>query len=219
MKKLLWLSPLLTLWGCVSISTHEKLRKEWQGSREIIENLQVELAKQEQENEQLRSSEEDLRTKISEIRSTYEELVEGLKDDIRGGDVGVENVNGKLTITMGNKVLFKSGSADLQIKGQKILLTVSKSLKKVTDSFIQIEGHSDNVKIAGALKNRYPTNWELSADRATSVVRFLQEKGGIDPSILILSAFSEYRPTGDNATASGREENRRVEISLIPKKP
>lgn len=180
-------------------------------SRELIDNLQAKLASQEQQNEVLRSS-------ISDVRSTYDELVESLKDDIRGGNVGVENNDGKLTITMGNKVLFKSGRAELEPKGQQILLTISNSLKKVTDSYIQIEGHTDNVKIAGSLKRRYPTNWELSADRATSVVRFLQEKGGIDPTLLILSAFSEYRPAADNSSSPGRESNRRVEISLVPKK-
>jgi chemotaxis protein MotB len=211
MKYLFFLLPLLVLPSCVSISTHEKLRREWEQSRELIDNLQTKLASQEQQNEELRTS-------ISEVRSTYDELVESLKDDIRGGNVGVENVDGKLTITMGNKVLFKSGRAELEPKGQKILLTIANSLKKITDSYIQIEGHTDNVKISGSLKRRYPTNWELSADRATSVVRFLQEKGGVDPSLLILSAFSEYRPAADNSSPVGREENRRVEISLVPKK-
>lgn len=211
MRLCYWGFFCLVFTGCISISTHERLRREWELSRELIDNLQAKLASQEQQNEVLRSS-------ISDVRSTYDELVESLKDDIRGGNVGVENNDGKLTITMGNKVLFKSGRAELEPKGQQILLTISNSLKKVTDSYIQIEGHTDNVKIAGSLKRRYPTNWELSADRATSVVRFLQEKGGIDPTLLILSAFSEYRPAADNSSSPGRESNRRVEISLVPKK-
>jgi len=183
-----------------------------------VQQLENQLSEQEKQNETLRSSEESLREKISEVRSTYDELVESLKDDIRGGDVGLQNVDGKLTITMGNQVLFPSGSAILQLRGQKILLTVARSLKKVTDSYIQIDGHSDNVRITGALKSRYPTNWELSADRATSVVRFLQDKGGVDPALLILSAFSEFRPAADNTSPQGRKQNRRVEISLVPKK-
>jgi chemotaxis protein MotB len=213
------LCSLVLFPACVSISTHEKLRKDYEASRGRLEELESRLAESEKQNEDLKTSQEELKNKIDEIRSTYDELVESLKDDIRQGDIGLQNVNGKLTITMGNQVLFKSGSAALQTKGQKILSAISKSLRKVKDNDIQVEGHSDNIRISGPLKSRYPTNWELSADRATSVVRFLQEKGGVDPTMIVLSAFSEYRPAADNASPAGREKNRRVEISLIPKKP
>ena len=89
-------------------------------------------------------------------------------------------------------------------------------LKNVDDKNIRIEGHTDNVKIIGRLALVYPTNWELSAARAINVSRYLQEKG-IAPAVLSATAFGEYQPVADNATAEGRAKNRRIAIILQPK--
>ncbi|MBC8392582.1 MAG: OmpA family protein [Deltaproteobacteria bacterium] len=74
----------------------------------------------------------------------------------------------------------------------------------------------DNVQIGSKLAERYPTNWELSAGRATAVVRFLQEQTGLEPERLSACGCSYYQSVASNDTEEGRHENRRIEIILIP---
>ncbi|HSH70991.1 MAG TPA: OmpA family protein, partial [Deferrisomatales bacterium] len=79
-----------------------------------------------------------------------------------------------------------------------------------------VEGHTDDVPIRGVLAQRFPTNWELSAARALSVVRFLQEVGGVDPARLAAAGYGEYRPAVPNDSAENRARNRRIELKLVP---
>jgi chemotaxis protein MotB len=89
-------------------------------------------------------------------------------------------------------------------------------LKDVKDKRIQVEGHTDNVRIVSSLKKKFPTNWELSTARATEVVRYLQEAGGIAPKLLSATGYSEYQPVAPNDTDEGKHKNRRIEIVLLP---
>ncbi|HSB62402.1 MAG TPA: OmpA family protein, partial [Vicinamibacteria bacterium] len=84
---------------------------------------------------------------------------------------------------------------------------------------IEVQGHTDNVPIRGALAKRFATNWELSAARATHVARFLQDETEVDPGHLSATAFSEYKPKAGNDTDEGRRRNRRIEILLGPSLP
>jgi len=101
-------------------------------------------------------------------------------------------------------------------KGQEVILKLADSFRDNKDQNIGVEGHTDDVQIGAALLDRFPTNWELSAARATAVVRFLQEKGDIAPERLTASGFGFYRPVATNETPEGREQNRRIEIILVP---
>ena len=92
---------------------------------------------------------------------------------------------------------------------------VAEILRKITDRQIKVEGHTDNVPIGPAIIDRFPTNWELSTARATTVVRHLQERG-LDSKLLSAEGYSEYRPVASNETEEGRAKNRRIEIVLIP---
>ncbi len=78
-----------------------------------------------------------------------------------------------------------------------------------------MEGHTDNVPIGPAIIDKFPTNWELSTARATTVVRYLQERG-VNPGYLSAEGYSEYRPVAPNDTEEGKSKNRRIEIVLIP---
>lgn len=89
-------------------------------------------------------------------------------------------------------------------------------LKDIKDKRIQIEGHTDNVRIYSSLKTRFPTNGELSTARATQVARYLQEDGGINPQNLSATGYSEYQPVASNDKEEGRRKNRRIEIVLLP---
>ena len=80
---------------------------------------------------------------------------------------------------------------------------------------IQVQGHTDPIPIRSNLRDRYPTNWELAAARASQVVRLLAEQG-VEPDRLRAVSFGEYRPVASNKTAGGRAKNRRIEIRLEP---
>jgi chemotaxis protein MotB len=86
----------------------------------------------------------------------------------------------------------------------------------VKDKAISIEGHTDDVPIGAELSKQYPTNWELSAVRATTVARYLQENIGIDPGLLSAIGYGEYQPVTSNESEEGRAKNRRIEIVLVP---
>jgi chemotaxis protein MotB len=119
-------------------------------------------------------------------------------------------------MTMVDKILFPSGSADVSKGGKQVLDKVIAILKDIKDKRIQVEGHTDNVRIVSAIKTKYPTNWELSTARATQVVRYLQEAGGIDPKQLSAIGYAEYQPVALNDTDEGKAKNRRIEIVLLP---
>jgi chemotaxis protein MotB len=123
----------------------------------------------------------------------------------------------RLKVTMVDEILFDTGRAQVNPKGREVLLKIADSLRSQSHHNVVVEGHTDNVPIGSALKSRFATNWELSAARALSVVRFLQESGGMDPARLSAAAFGPYRPVAPNDTAEGRRKNRRIEIILVPK--
>ena len=148
--------------------------------------------------------------------STYQQLLKEMKTEIAQGQITIKELKGKLTMDVVDKILFASGEAKVKKEGLEVLDRVVEILKDVKDKNIRIEGHTDNVPIAGKLAKIYPTNWELSAARAINVSRYLQQQG-IDPSVLSATAFGEYQPIADNTTPEGWAKNRRIAIILLPK--
>jgi chemotaxis protein MotB len=153
---------------------------------------------------------------LAALHSTQDELVEGLKQEIADRQVQVERIKDKLKVDMVDEILFDSGEATIKPGGLAVLAKVGAALKKVTDRPIEVQGHTDNVPIKGALAQRFATNWELSAARALNVARFLQDTAGLDPTRLSATAYSEYHPRGSNDSEEGRRQNRRIEILLGP---
>lgn len=129
-------------------------------------------------------------------------------------ELSVEIKNGKVYVSMSDKLLFKSGSAAVEDKGREALKLLADVLNKNTDIDILIEGHTDNVPIKTAV---FKDNWDLSVARATSIVRILTLEHRIAPTRLTASGKGEYFPRADNATPEGRAKNRRTEIILSPK--
>lgn len=154
--------------------------------------------------------------KVREVSTTYDQLLEKMKGEIAKGQVTISELKGKLTVNMVDSILFDSGKADVKPEGLVVLGKVVDILKTVHDKAIRIEGHTDNVEIAGSLVQRYPTNWELSAARAINVARYLQ-KQAVEADSLSAAAFGQFKPVADNSTAVGRAKNRRIEIVLVPK--
>ncbi len=185
-----------------------------------INELREKNAVLETENASLKESIANLKKakeeEVKTVSKTYENLMQEMKGEIAQGQVAITELKGKLTLDVVDKILFASGEAEVKPEGLAVLQRVIEILKGVKDKAIRIEGHTDNVKIGGALARKYPTNWELSASRALNVTRYL-EKQGIDPALLAAVAYGEYKPLADNSTSEGRAKNRRIAIILQPK--
>ena len=238
--------PLILLAACVQKSKYVELETDLNHTHELFQaenkkvaDLRGHVAKLEDENnrhlntieaqkntikglegdlEKERSVVQQKDEKISDLEKTRAEIETSLKEQIAQKNIKIEEIEGKLKVTFVDKILFDSGSVKIKPKGREVLLTLADSFKDNKEQSIVVEGHTDDVQIGSALQDRFPTNWELSAARATSVVRFLQEKGSITPERLTASGFSFYKPVDTNETDEGRRQNRRIEIILIPER-
>lgn len=177
---------------------------------------QAELAEKEK---LLKNREERLKT-LEEIVRKQDELMNALtnrvKDALTGFDadeLSVEMRDGKVYVSMSDKLLFKSGSDKVEPKGEEALQKIAGVMVKNQDINLSIEGHTDSIPIK---MNCFEDNWDLSVARATSVVRILTDNS-VDPKRLTASGKGEFSPKADNTTREGRAKNRRTEIVLSPK--
>jgi chemotaxis protein MotB len=188
-------------------------------SKNIVK-LRTQISELEKENEDLQQEaearERQREAEMKEMKSTYDELLEGMKSEIDKGKITITQLKGKLKVNMLDEILFDSGRTTIKPEGVEVLNRVGEILLDVKDRAINVEGHTDNVPIGPELARRYPTNWELSAARATNVARYLQEKIGIDPTVLSATGYGEYQPASSNDNEEGRARNRRIEIVLVP---
>jgi len=165
---------------------------------------------------QIASLSEEKEKELGRLRSTYDTLVTDLKSEIEQGQITITKMADWLTVSMVDKILFASGEAEITAEGMKVLERVGNVLKNTEHKIIRVEGHTDNVPISPALAKKFETNWELSTARATTVVRFLQDKAGVAPERLEAVGLSEFHPVSTNATPDGKAQNRRIEIALLP---
>lgn len=196
---------------------HEQLQQE---QSQLSANLDEERKRVKAEAEDKARLEQERAAKEDEIRrltKTQEELSRSLKDEIAKGNITIQQVRDRLTINMVDRVLFDSGRADIKPAGVKVLKQVSDVLSKVGDKQIRIEGHTDNVPISTKLQDKFKTNWELSTARATIVVRYLIDQGGVQREVLSAVGYADTHPIASNDSEQGRSSNRRIEIVLYPK--
>jgi chemotaxis protein MotB len=184
---------------------------------EDLKNKSKELEKKEH---LLQDREQKLR-EMQSIIARQDSIVNGLNNIVKNALLGfnpdeltVEMKNGKVYVSMSDKLLFKSGSADVESKGKDALKKLAEVLNKNADIDILIEGHTDNVPIKTPV---YKDNWDLSAARATSVVRLLSNDYGLESKRLTASGKGEFFPVAPNQTTEGKAKNRRTEIILSPK--
>ncbi len=123
----------------------------------------------------------------------------------------VEATERGVVIHFTDRVLFDTGKAELKPEAVHVLEALAAELKQLPHA-IRVEGHTDNVPIHNPI---YPSNWELSTARASRVVRFFIDVGGIDPARLSAVGYGEYRPIATNETPEGRARNRRVDVVLL----
>lgn len=168
--------------------------------------LETELAQQRERREaELRMAQE-----------AYRKLIADLQTEITRKDIVINEFTDQLAITIVDRVLFPSGQATLTPEGRKILEKVGQALARGTDRQIQIEGHTDNQDIGPELKKRFASNWELSTARATEVVRYLLANTPLLAERLLAVGRADTMPVASNATEEGRQQNRRIEIILLP---
>jgi len=146
----------------------------------------------------------------------YERMVKNLEKEVSKGQLKLEEVQGRLTVSVAGQIVFEPGGVVVNPSGRAVLDKLAKLLKGITDKRIQVEGHTDNLPVRPESGRRYRNNWELSTLRAAAVVRYLHEKGGVDPTLLSSAGYGPYQPVATNETSAGRRKNRRIEIVLTP---
>ncbi len=173
------------------------------------------------QQEKLLADRERALKEMQAIIARQDSITRRLNDIVRNALLGfnsdeltVEVRNGKVYVSMSNKLLFRSGSANVETKGIEALKVLAEVLDKNPDIDVLVEGHTDNLPIRTA---QFRDNWDLSVVRATSIVRILTEDYKISPLRVTASGKGEFMPRATNDTPEGRASNRRTEIILSPK--
>jgi len=178
-----------------------------------LNKLKNELASN---TKRLNELESMIAAKDASMKKLKETLSKAL-NAFEGKGLTVEQKNGKVYVSMENKLLFQTGSWAVGTEGRKAVVEVGKVLAQNPDITVLIEGHTDNDKILGNIGGGIENNWDLSTKRATAIVTILGENNGIRKQNLTAAGRGEYAPLMSNDTPDGKAKNRRIEIILTPK--
>ena len=179
--------------------------------KKSLDALSKELEKR---NARLAELEKILQRKDSTVMALKKKVSDALLG-FEGQGLSVNIRNGKVYVSMEDKLLFKSGSTDIDEKGTLALKRLAKILEQNPDINIMVEGHTDDVPVLKG--SRYQDNWDLSVLRATSVIRVILENSKIDPKRITAAGRGEHLPVDPRKTPDARQKNRRTEIILTPK--
>jgi chemotaxis protein MotB len=174
-----------------------------------INNLNAELSNL----EKLTQKQKD---ELARMEDQAKELEKQLADEIQKGDITLKRFHDRLIIDIGEKISFDSGKADLKKDVMPALRKISTILNNYPGNRIIIEGHTDNVPIS---TSRFRDNWQLSTERALSVLNYILREKGVNPTRFSAAGYGEYNPVVPNDTPANRSLNRRVEIVVIPRLP
>lgn len=207
-----------------SLTQTDRLNRMLQAKSDELNQKEQILAERERVLQEMQQAITDREKKMMELQniiarqdSITRRLNEVLRNALLGfnaDELSVEVKNGKVYVSLSDRLLFRSGSAAVETKGKEALKLVAGILDKNPDIEILIEGHTDNVPIRTAV---FKDNWDLSVARATSIVRILTDDYKIQPTRITASGRGEYFPRDTNATPEGRARNRRTEIILSPR--
>lgn len=173
------------------------------------------------EKEKLLADKEKKVNELSSIISKQDSILKSLRERVatafenfKGKGIEVVNKNGKVYVSLDEKLMFKSGKWEVDEKGAGALKTLSKFLSTNRDIDVVVEGHTDSLAYRG---NGYILdNWDLSAKRATAIVRILLENKAVNPAKISATGRAEFCPINENSTSELRSKNRRTEIILSP---
>lgn len=229
----------ITAGGCVSQLEYRKLQDKVGRQAMIIEKYEKDLAALTSENEALKVQVSDrdakiktLEGKLSALHGEHEEfrrsvnskLEQAMEELARANKESMSFDPSTGVVTLSDAILFDTAKDDLKEDGQQLLRKIAQTLKENDGGEeILIDGHTDNVPVSKpeTLKKFPKGNWQLSGARSLSVLLFLHDECGIEPSRMRFAGFSEYHPKVPNDTTEGKQQNRRVELKLLspPKKP
>ena len=202
-------------------NSNEALKANLAKNRELLEQLEAKGKALASEQERLDASGKrlsELEALIAAKEASMRKLKETLSNALNGFEgkgLTVEQKNGKVYVSMENKLLFKSGSWAVNSEGRTAVVEVGKVLGDNPDISVLIEGHTDDDPYAGS--GPIADNWDLSTKRATAIVAILSENKAVNKQNLTAAGRGEFSPLGSNATAEGKAKNRRIEIILTPR--
>ncbi|KAF2519063.1 OmpA family protein [Flavobacterium salilacus subsp. salilacus] len=222
------LNTLKSSYSALEKNSSEALDSNMKKNRELLAQLEAKekaLAAEQERLNKLKSDLQDRSQRVDELEgmiANQEASLKRLKETLskalnsfEGKGLTVEHKNGKVYVSMENKLLFGSGSWTVGAEGRRAVSEVAKVLADNPDIAVLIEGHTDNVPYNG--NGQIADNWDLSTKRATAIVTIIKENKGVDPKNLTAAGRGEYAPIASNETAEGKSKNRRIEIILTPK--
>jgi chemotaxis protein MotB len=189
----------------------EAKEKALAAEQERLNKLKADLQERSQRVDELEGMMAAQQAGLKKLKETLSKALNGFE----GKGLTVEQKNGKVYVSMENKLLFGSGSWTVGTDGRKAVSEVAKVLAVNPDISVLIEGHTDNVPYGGS--GQIVDNWDLSTKRATAIVNIMRENKGVNPQNLTAAGRGEYAPVTGNDTAEGKSKNRRIEIILTPK--
>jgi chemotaxis protein MotB len=218
-----WLAYRLQLARLEGASALRDARAELARAQAQRDDLGQQLARVETEKKDLAAVKDELShdvqakdEELAKLRGEFDQLQDKMKAEIDKGNVRLSQEKGRIKVDMVDEILFDVGDSTVSRQGEEVLSRVGAVLAGMKDKQIQVSGHTDDLAISTRLKDRFPTNWELSAARAITVVRFLEERAAIPGRRLVAAAHSQFAPISRNDSTRGRARNRRIEILLTP---
>lgn len=207
-----------------ALSNSGKLNRDLAEQQERLMALEATLKQQQYDADLLADSLAQREARVAELEKIVadgQRATEDLKNKVKAAltnfgasDLTVEERNGRVYVSLSEKLLFSSGSIKVDENGVKALQQLAEALKSSPEIRVNVEGHTDNVPISKPSKYM-KDNWDLSVMRATSIVRILTN-AGVDPDMLMASGRGEHSPVAANDTAGNKALNRRTEIILTP---
>ena len=176
-----------------------------------LEKLQRDLTERSRRVEELEAM---IAAKDAKMRALKDAISKALVD-FEGNGLTVEQRDGKVYVSLENKLLFESGSWNVGAKGKQAVNQLGSVLAQNPEIAVLIEGHTDDVPYGG--NGPLKDNWDLSTKRATAIVEILRQNAQIDPKNLTAAGRGEFAPVATNSTAEGKAKNRRIEVILTPK--
>ena len=202
-------------------NSNDALQANMKKNRDLLAELEAKQKALAIEQERLSKSAQrlkELEDKIAAKEATMRKLKETLSKALNGFEgkgLTVEQKNGKVYVSMENKLLFNSGSWAVSSEGKKAVVELGKVLGENPDIAVLIEGHTDNDPYGGS--GPITDNWDLSTKRATAIVAILSENRAINKQNLTAAGRGEFSPIATNENAEGKAKNRRIEIILTPR--
>ncbi|MCL9769603.1 OmpA family protein [Flavobacterium sp. HXWNR69] len=203
-----------------NINKNRQLLAELEAKQKALSAEQERLNKLKKDLEASSARLAELEKMMADKDAAMKKLKETLSKSLKafeGKGLTVTERDGKVYVSMENKLLFESGSWTVGAEGKKAVDLVGKVLGDNPEISVLIEGHTDNDKITGTIGGGVENNWDLSTKRATAIVNILSANAKVKKENLTAAGRGEYAPLMSNETAEGKAKNRRIEIILTPK--